>query len=323
MKLSRVIKLKMYGDDVRFMQQKLKDFGFLQDKVDGFFGQNTLISVTNFQKTVNINPDGIVGSLTWNKLMNYNINITNNIIEQESDIPFEKSYIGVDGLIIYDCLLNDDEYIKSSTKKNTIWLHHTAGGSRPDWSIGGWEADYKIDKNNNKIPVTVGTSYVIGRRSSSTGDETWDGKILKAFDDKFWNYHLGISKKSLELNSKSIAIELCNYGPLVLHKDGIFYNYVNKPVMDIDVVKLDNPFRGYSYYEKYTNAQLEQTRKLIIYLINKHGIEINSTGKIDEKWFDYNEEWFKTGGIRSHSQVRTDKFDIFPQKEMIQMLNSI
>ena len=41
------------------------------------------------------------------------------------------------------------------------------------------------------------------------------------------------------------------------------------------------------------------------------------------EWFDYNESWFKNGGIRSYSQVRKDVFDLFPQKEMIQMLNSL
>ena len=42
-----------------------------------------------------------------------------------------------------------------------------------------------------------------------------------------------------------------------------------------------------------------------------------------DEWFDYNESWFKNGGIRSHSQVRKDVLDLFPQKEMIQMLNSL
>ena len=88
------------------------------------------------------------------------------------------------------------------------------------------------------------------------------------------------------------------------------------------MVKLDKPYRGYEYYEKYTDAQLESTRKLIQHLINKYGISIQAEMYTDE-WFDYNESWFKNGGIRSYSQVRKDVFDLFPQKEMIQMLNSL
>jgi N-acetyl-anhydromuramyl-L-alanine amidase AmpD len=326
MKLERVLSLKMSGDDVKYLQTKLKEYGFFNERIDGYFGQNTLVSVTNFQKSIKIKADGIVGSLTWSRLNNFGKEpLINN------GIPHKISYTNQFGLTIYDHLLNDEEYIKEETNKNTIWLHHTAGGSRPDWSINGWEKDYVkdrsgrpiLDSNGKEQPLRVGTSYVIGRKSSTSDETLWDGKILRAFDDKYWAYHLGVnSHNSVELNSHSIAIELCNYGPLTLGKDGRFYNYVNKPLNEKDVVKLDKPFRGYEYYERYTDAQLESTRNLIIYLINKYDIKFD--GKIyNEKWFDYNDSWLKTGGIRSHSQVRRDKFDIFPQIEMIQMLNSL
>jgi hypothetical protein len=61
---------------------------------------------------------------------------------------------------------------------------------------------------------------------------------------------------------------------------------------------------------------------LILYLINKYDIQIDG-GIYNEEWFDYNTTWMTNGGIRSHGQVRRDKFDLFPQKEMIQMLNSL
>ena len=91
--------------------------------------------------------------------------------------------------------------------------------------------------------------------------------------------------------------------------------------MDSEVVKLDKTYRGYDYFEKYTDAQIESTRKLILYLMNKHAVEIE--GRIyNENWFNYNEDISKRG-IRTHSQVSRDVFDLFPQKEMIQMLNSL
>jgi N-acetyl-anhydromuramyl-L-alanine amidase AmpD len=337
MKLQRVIMLKMSGEDVRFLQTKLKEFGFFKDRVDGFFGQNTLLSVTNFQRDVNLKPDGVVGPITWSNIIGYHEK-KKTIKEQNTpkliklvDIPNQISHIGESGLRIYDHLLTDEEYIKKETRKETIYLHHTAGGSRPDWSIGGWEKDFLKDKNGNPVldsngnpkPLKVGTSYVIGRKSSSTDDVLWDGKILRAFDDKFWAYHLGISSsKNEDLNSKSIGIEICNYGPLTLGKDSRFYNYVNKPINDSEVVELDKPFRGYKYYEKYTDAQIDSTYKLIKYLQNKWAIEIEK-GIYDENWFNFDSKWFTNGGLRSHTQVRQDKFDLFPQKELIQMLNSL
>jgi N-acetyl-anhydromuramyl-L-alanine amidase AmpD len=315
MKIKRVLTLKMSGDDIKFMQTKLKEFGFLKEKVDGYFGQNTLIAVTNFQRKIGIKPDGIIGSQTWYQLLSYSVDIKPEKVYNDIvlEIPNKISFIGEDGLKIYDNLLEDDEYIKEKTLKDTIWLHHTAGSSRPDWTIGGWEKD-ELKK--------VATHFVIGRKSSSENHSIWDGKILKAFDDKYWAYHLGVNENNLELNSKSISIEVCNYGQLNLGKDGRFYNYINKPINNEDVVELSTPFRGYKYYEKYTDCQLDSLRKLIIYLKKRWNIEIES-GIYTEEWFDYNDKWFTTGGLRTHTQVRKDKFDMFPQPELIQMLNSI
>lgn len=324
MKLKRILSIKMEGDDVSNLQSKLKEIGFFNDQVDSYFGQNTLSAVSNFQKSVGMKVDGIVGSLTWSKIINYNLS------EKEAiDIPYNKSFIDKD-IVIYDCKISDDLYIKEEVKKNTIWLHHTSGGSRPDWSIGGWEKDYLKDKSGNPVigadgnivNLKVATSYIIGRKSSSTGESLWDGKILKTFDDRYWAHHLGIIDNNfMELNSSSIGIELCNYGPLTVGMDGRFYNFINKPIPESEVVKLNKPYRGYEYYERYTDAQIESTRNLIIYLIKRWQIPIDS--KIyNENWFNFDKKWASTGGLRSHSQIRRDKFDIFPQPEMIQMLNS-
>lgn len=338
MKLKRVLMLRMSGDDITFMQDKLKKFGFFRDKIDGYFGQNTLVAVTNFQKEIGLRVDGVVGSQTWSHLLNYQtkseILAKQDLVKEPApnkDIPNKISFIGEDGLQIYDNLLSDEEYYKKETQKDTIWLHHTAGGSRPDWTIGGWENDFQKDKDGNPIldskgnkkPLRVGTSFVIGRSSSSSDDKLWDGKILRAFDDRYWSYHLGINgSKSESLNSKSIGIEICNYGPLKLAKDSRFYNYVNKPINEKDVVELDEEFRGYKYWEKYTDLQLDSLRKLIIFLKNRWSIEFES-GIYNKDWFNYDEKWFNLGGLRTHTQVRKDKFDLFPQPELIQMLNSL
>jgi peptidoglycan hydrolase-like protein with peptidoglycan-binding domain len=333
MKLKRVITLKMSGDDVRQLQIKLKEFGFLKEKVDGHFGQNTLVAVTTFQRKIGIKADGVVGSQTWYQLMAYDGQPRNmdpipvsNVVE----IPQNVFYIGEGGLKIFDNLLSKEEYYESETQKNTIWLHHTAGGSRPDWTIGSWEKDFQKDTEGNPIldnngspkPLKVGTHFVIGRKSSSTTETLWDGKVLRAIDDRNWSYHLGITKKSQELNSKSISIEICNYGQLTQGKDGRFYNYVNKPINDSDVVELSNSFRGYKYWERYTDLQLNSTRNLILYLKDRWNIEIEKE-IYNEDWFEYDDKWFSLGGLRTHTQVRKDKFDLFPQVELIQMLNSL
>jgi N-acetylmuramoyl-L-alanine amidase len=49
-------------ENVKLVQQKL---GI---KADGYFGNNTLIAVQKFQKAHGLQPDGIVGKLTWARL---------------------------------------------------------------------------------------------------------------------------------------------------------------------------------------------------------------------------------------------------------------
>jgi hypothetical protein len=326
MKLKRVLTLRMSGEDVTLLQTMLKEHGFFNERIDGNFGQNLLVSVTNFQRAIGTKADGIVGSLTWNKLMNFGKPV---LIQNE--IPYEISYVNQNGLTVYNYSLSSDLYYQEDVKKETIWLHNTGGGSRPDWSVNGWEKEFEKDLSGDPIldqigrvkPLKVGVSYIIGRKSSSIDEKIWDGKILNTFDDKYWAYHLGInSNQSLDLNSKSIGIEFCNYGPLTLGIDGRFYNSVNKVVNEKEVVKLNKPYRGYDYFERYTESQLESARALILHLINKHAIKID--GKIyNENWFNYNSHYHSNGGIRSHSHIKKDVFDIFPQKEMIQMLNSL
>lgn len=320
MRLKRVISIGMSGDDITLLQEKLKDLGFFKERIDGYFGQNTLVAVTSLQRSLGIKPDGVVGTQTWSQIINYGVPRLKSLIEKPSpiiidvrEIPYTSSYIGSDGLIIYDCLLSDDEYVKNETQKNTIWLHHSGGNSRPDWTINGWE------KNNG---LKVGSHFIIGRKSSSSDVELWDGKVLKAIDDRYWSTHLRIETNSEKLNSRSIGIELCNYGPLTLGKDGNFYNSINKQVNKEDVAELETEFRGYKYWEKYTDSQLESLYKLITFLQKRWLIQIES-GIYNEDWFNYDEKWFSMGGLRNHSQVRTDKFDLFPQKELIDMLNSL
>ena len=62
------------GSNVSLMQQRLNSLGTIftginRLTVDGRFGANTRNAVIRFQKQFSLNPDGVIGRLTWNSIL--------------------------------------------------------------------------------------------------------------------------------------------------------------------------------------------------------------------------------------------------------------
>ncbi len=212
----------------------------------------------------------------------------------------------------------DNQYMKVETPKKQIYLHHTAGGPNPYNVYSGWVSN----------PERVGACVVIAGKPDKTKSYE-EGEILQGFSSKYYIYHLGLKEQTFEkfnlpyqsLDKISIGVEICNWGQLTLGADGNFRNYVNGIVHEDEVCTLDKPFRGFKYYQKYTDAQIESVKYLLLLWKDKYGIPI-----------DYNEDIFDVtpralkgeAGVYTHCSVRYDsKWDIYPQPEMIEMLKSL
>jgi len=65
------VKRGMYGDEVAKLQNKLKEYGYYPEHVDGRFGANTLGAVLQFQLDSGLEADGIVGLSTWEALKSF------------------------------------------------------------------------------------------------------------------------------------------------------------------------------------------------------------------------------------------------------------
>ncbi len=65
---TRVLKEGDHGDDVKWMQWKLKKLAYLPDDVDGWFGVHTLGALLVFQLKNGLDVDGVCGPATRKKL---------------------------------------------------------------------------------------------------------------------------------------------------------------------------------------------------------------------------------------------------------------
>ena len=132
----------------------------------------------------------------------------------------------------------------------------------------------RIQSNNDGSIRRIATAFVIGGKSTSNGDSSWDGVIVRCFPESQWAWHLGAKDTNGMFDKISVGIEICNYGPLTKSRTGQYMTYVNTPVPEDQVVALSKPFRGYNYYHKYTDNQLNSLRELLLYLSGRFGINL-------------------------------------------------
>ncbi len=281
------------------MQALLREAG-IQTPENGQFDAETREAIRAFQRKKSLTPDAIVGRDTWKLLL-------------EAGYTFYPKATNF--------FLPDKEFVSEVHFKKQIILHHTAGGPRPDFTIGWWKQDTQ----------RVATAFVIGRE---TGDEKnkFDGTVYRAFPEYLWAYHLGLSKKNSSinadlrssLNKTSIGIEICSYGPVIKQADDTFKTVVNNKTIPADqITDVGTPWRGYQYFQKYSTAQLDACKTVIMSMAYYFHIPIEEVS-YNREWFEINANALNASpGIWTHVNYRKDKTDCFPQPELIEMLNSL
>ena len=128
------------------------------------------------------------------------------------------------------------------------------------------------------------------------------------------------------MNKHTVGIELCNFGYL----DSDFCTYVGTEAHKSQVVSLADKFRGFNLWHKYSDLQLKNLKKLLLYISSRDSIDL-SIGLIQwvkqdgAKGFEFKQSAYegKVKGLLTHTNVRKDKFDCSPQPELIDMLLSI
>lgn len=206
-----------------------------------------------------------------------------------------------------------NQYYADEQTKNQIVLHHTVSDpTSAIGDIGSWSSD----------SARIATYVVLG----------YDGTINKCFKSNMWAHHIGMKSETLKklgfkdynirnelLNKHSIGIEIDAWGGLI-KKDGVYYNGYGKPISNkLEIVECD--WRGYHYFQKYSQAQIDALAELLPVLMRAYKITSNGIkdGNLDVRMDALN----GSNGIFSHSSYRSDKSDLYPDNNLIEMLNSL
>jgi hypothetical protein len=281
------------GADVKRLQS------FLGLTADGIFGPGTEAAVKKWQTENGLTADGIVGPKTWAKMEPTSTDASENIHQTK------------EGLAIETHFLPKGEYKEGPTPKEYLFLHHTAGWHNPYNVIRAW------DRDNS----TIATEFVMGGQSIKGNNDDYDGHVLHAFPEGAYAWHLG-KNGNQRMHTHSVGIEVCNFGYV---KNG--KTYAGSTVADSQIVTLSEPFKGHRTWHRYSDQQIENLRKFILHIAERDSIDvrvglIQEVKKYGAKGFEFNENAFygKTKGMRTHTNTRKDKFDMFPQQELLDML---
>ena len=300
------------GDSSNYVSQIQKLLSFLGYDliVDGHFGNVTVRSTKAFQKKSGLFIDGVVGPNTFSALK-----VAQKRTAKESHARLHPK-IYPDNLNINTThVLPPEQYNKQLTDKCQIYLHFTAGRPSAVNTIRGW--------GNNVSKVS--TAFVVDGES---------GQVFEAFHPDYWGWHLGVKGTNGKLDKCSIGIEICSFGPLKKEDDKYYawppydlktkkYAYKTE-VLEKNVYKLDEEFRGFKYFYAISDEQIENLEKLLIYLCKEYNIPVQDS--FDNSWFDFKLSDLKnnkTPGIWTHVNVRKDKTDLYPDKRIIKMLNGL
>lgn len=294
----------------------------------GEYDEFTEAAIRNFQQKNKIPVTGVVDNSTKELLLNNNKDGLISTDLREAPVTISKY------------LLKSDEYYTTEEKKEWLFLHHTAGWNNPYAVVDAWESDTR---------GRVGTEYLIGGRHLQTLDSKHDGKIVQCYPShKNYGWHLGIG--NTVVHRASIGIEVCNFGWLV--KDGNdFKTYVSLdskgkvipgkgPVVNpSEVCDLGKEFRGYRYFHKYTDSQLNSLKYLITKIARETGIDVTKGLKEKIKAssdpftaFDYDPNVVsgKVKGLFTHTNVSPknkyggyEKWDMYPSPDLIDVILSL
>ena len=285
------------GNEVKQLQE------FLGTSADGIFGPGTEASVKTWQSDNDLVADGIVGPTTWDAM---------GLATTDAS---EKTFKTDNGLIINRHHMKSGEYLEGPSKKEYVFLHHTAGWNNPFKTIDHWERDTR---------GRVATEFVLGGQKVTDSNTDYDGVMVQAFPEGGYGWHLG-KNGSQHMHNHSVGLEVNNFGWIENGK-----TYAGSRADISQIVTLNEEFRGHKTWHRYSDAQIESIRLWLHYIAERDNIDIREglptwIKERGVKAFDWNSDAYygKVKGLLTHTNTRKDKSDMFPQPELMDMLVSL
>ena len=196
-----------------------------------------------------------------------------------------------------------------------IYLHHTAGQRRAD--------------KCKKVVNTFNNRALAGNYGSTHACIDADGHLEELIPWEYRAYGQGVEGSKISYNTVGMSIEIQALGYFKnLSKDGKTWDRgsttcpADQCAPGVDYNLKDIQYKGYPVYQKYTNAQIQGTIKWV----KKWMAFFNIKWKFDQD--AYNNMFPDSGkfspkatsgspGVYSHNSVNNEKFDIYPDKELI------
>ena len=177
--MERTLKKWCMGQDVYTLQSKLNRHG-AKLEVDGIFGQKTEDAVVQFQKANGLEADGIVGPLTWSKLLS----------EDNSGINIVKGFINT--------------HISHSPGRSVkyIAIHYTAGGSSKKGSA--------MAVRNVFLKRKASADFAVDDETIVQINPDLENNYCWAVGDKKNPYSNGGKLYGKATNKNTISIEICS-----------------------------------------------------------------------------------------------------------------
>ncbi len=272
--------------------------------VTGIFDDKMEKAVMAYQRQKGLVADGEIGRNTFESLGILDTDQSQKMLDTGKGLKIERYF------------LPPGEYVPGPTDKQYLFIHHTAGWHNPYKVVDSWGRDSR---------GRVGTEFVVGGQSILGKESTYDGKVLQCIPEGSYGWHLGATG-SPYMHEHSVGIEICSFGYL---KDG--KTYTGNSVVPEQISTLSEAFRGFTQWHKYSDGQLDATQRLLKFIADRDNIDLQE-GLVDwirkfgpAKAFEFNQEAYtgKVKGLLTHTNVRKDKTDNFPQPELIDMLLSL